>query len=80
MPGAIETFVVSPETLQRNVALCPRSIVDGSASNDAITGRSGFGASTFAGGGGGGVTGGGAFFLHPAANKLNISASKMTPN
>ena len=80
IPGEMVTLLVSPVTLHRRVALCPRSMVDGSASNEAITGAAGLGASTFAGGGGGGVVGGGTFFLHPAANKLNISAIKMTPN
>jgi hypothetical protein len=74
----MEISVVSPETFQRNVAPCPRSIVRGSASNKAIDGRSGFGGSTTFGGGGGGAAATGVFFLHPAANKLSVSASRMT--
>jgi len=70
---------VAFSVLQRRVADCPRSMVEGSAVKTPITGFAGGGggggASTFGGGGGGG---GGAFFLQPAANSIrdnpNITA------
>ena len=79
IPGSMVMFVVLPDTAHRSVAAWPRSTVDGSASNVETVGACGLGGgvSLTTGGGGGGATA--TFFLHPTANKLNVSASVTVP-
>src|SRR5579871_3213367 len=63
-------------TVQRRVADCPRSMVEGSAEK-LIEGRSGGGAGTGAAGAGGGG-GGGTFFLQAPANiRTNSPSTRM---
>jgi hypothetical protein len=75
IPGLMLMLVVSPDTDQRNVADCPRSIVLGSTSKLEMAGFGGGGAGAFGSGAFGGAGGGG--FLQPCAANNSVTASKV---
>jgi hypothetical protein len=76
MPGSIVTD--SAVTFQRNVADCPRWMLDGSPWKNSMraTGLGGAGSTCFTGGGGGGG-GGGGFFLQPDAIKSTVQVIRI---
>src|SRR5579862_3350565 len=72
----METLLASV-TLQVSVDDWPRSIDEGSATNETVGDAGGGGAGAGAGAGGGGGGGAGTFFLQPAANIASTTAKAM---